>query len=135
MSHEFNPIFPQGEYNEDFQQYFIGKSYFAPLLSADVNIGNVTFEPGCRNNWHTHYADGDFGQILLCISGAGWYQEEGKEAQALKPGDVVHIKPGVKHWHGAQKDSWFNHVVIMSNKGDLHNEWHEPVDDDYYNAL
>ena len=104
---EFTTIFPRGEENTAFAQYFIGKSYLARLSSEQVGIANVTFEPGCRNNWHVHHASKGGGQILLCIGGRGWYQEWGQPARALKAGDVVNIPVGVKHWHGAAKDCWF----------------------------
>lgn len=129
---DFEQIFPQGEKNEAFAQYFIGQSYLAPLTKDGVNINNVTFEPGCRNNWHIHH---EGGQILLCTAGTGWFQEEGKAAQVLKPGDVVNIAPGVKHWHGASKDSWFSHVAIAVPAEGASNEWLEPVSDEEYNKL
>nr|WP_245202388.1 cupin domain-containing protein [Jeotgalicoccus pinnipedialis] len=110
--------------------YFIGQSYLNRLVEkeiSDVSVSNVTFEPGCRNNWHKH---NDGYQILLVTGGEGWYQEEGKEARLLKAGDIVVIADGVKHWHGATKDSWFAHIAI--NKGEM--EWLEEVDDTYYEA-
>ena len=129
---DFEQIFPQGEKNEAYAQYFIGQSYLAPLTSDGVSTNNVTFEPGCRNNWHIHHKGG---QILLCTAGTGWYQEEGKPAQVLKPGDVVNIAPGVKHWHGASKDSWFSHVAIAVPAEGASNEWLEPVSDEDYSKL
>ena len=104
--------FPIGQPNDGFAQYFIGRSYLAPLSTQQVGIFNVTFEPGCRNNWHVHHADKGGGQILICVAGRGWYQGWGKEAQELHPGDVVNIPVGVKHWHGAAADSWFSHLAI-----------------------
>lgn len=131
-------FFGLGQPNTAFAKYFIGQSYLNPLTDKEavsLSVFNVTFEPGCRNNWHIHHATSGGGQILICVDGYGWYQEEGKEAQALKPGDVVSIKAGVKHWHGAQKDSWFSHLAIEVPGIDCSNEWLEPVDDEQYNAL
>ena len=105
------------------------------LCTEGVGIGNVTFEPGCRNNWHIHHAKKGGGQILLCTAGKGWYQEWGKPAQQLHPGDVVKIPAGVKHWHGAAKDSWFAHLSVEVPGEETSNEWLEPVDDQSYNAL
>ena len=101
-------IFGLGEENRSFAKYFIGKSYLNPLTDPKKTIfmANVTFEPGCRNNWHIHHATKGGGQILICVAGEGWYKEEGKEAISLKPGMVVTIPANVKHWHGAKKDSW-----------------------------
>lgn len=128
----FEQIFPLGEKNEAFAQYFIGQSYLAPLTKDGVSTNNVTFEPGCRNNWHIHHKGG---QILLCTAGVGWFQEEGNPARVLKPGDVVNIAPGVKHWHGAAKDSWFSHVAIAVPAEGASNEWLEPVSDEHYDKL
>lgn len=124
-------IFPIGKKNDDFAQYFIGQSYLEMLVAdpeISVNVGNVTFEPGCRNNWHIHH---DGYQLLLVTGGEGWYQEDGKEAQHLKSGDVIVIKDGVKHWHGATKDSWFTHIAITAGSS----EWLEEVTDEVYNDL
>ncbi len=121
-------IFPSGEKNDAFAQYFVGQSYLKPLVadsSVNVGVGNVTFEPGCRNNWHIHH---DGFQILLVTGGEGWYQEVGKEAQFLKSGDVIVTHDGVKHWHGAAKDSWFEHIAITAGTP----EWLEPVSDEIY---
>lgn len=131
---EINPIFALGEENP-FGQYFVGQSYLKMLCTEGVGIGNVTFEPGCRNNWHIHHAKKGGGQILLCTAGRGWYQEWGKPAQQLHPGDVVKIPAGVKHWHGAAKDSWFAHLSVEVPGEETSNEWLEPVDDQSYNAL
>lgn len=109
MKPENISVFPMGEKNEAFAQYFVGQSYLNMLSTERVTIGNVTFEPGCRNNWHIHHKGG---QILLCTAGRGYYQEWGKEAPELHPGDVVNIPPEVKHWHGAAKDSWFAHLAV-----------------------
>lgn len=126
-------IFDIGEKNP-FGQYFKGQSYLNMLSTEGISVGNVTFEPGCRNNWHIHHADKGGGQILLCTGGNGWYQEWGKEARHLKAGDVVHIPAGVKHWHGAAKDSWFVHLSLEVPGENTSNEWLEPVsDDDYMN--
>ena len=124
-------IFPIGEKNDAYAQYFIGQSYLQGLISdpkISVGVANVTFEPGCRNNWHIHH---DGFQLLLVTGGEGWYQEEGKPAQFLKPGDVITTHGGVKHWHGATKDSWFEHIAITAGNP----EWLEPVDDQCYKNL
>ena len=131
---EIDPIFALGEENP-FGQYFVGQSYLKMLCTEGVGIGNVTFEPGCRNNWHIHHAQKGGGQILLCTAGKGWYQEWGKPAQQLYPGDVVKIPAGVKHWHGAAKDSWFAHLSVEVPGEETSNEWLEPVDDQSYNEL
>ena len=128
-------IFPIGEPNTAYAKYFKGNSYLARISSEQVAIANVTFEPGCRNNWHIHHATSGGGQILICVDGEGWYQEEGKPAQALKPGDVVEIPAEVKHWHGAAKDSWFSHLAFEVPGENASNEWCEPVEDDVYLAL
>lgn len=112
QAHENSMVFPIGEPNTAFSNYFIGQSYLAPLSKDQVGIYNVTFEPSCRNNWHIHKASKGGGQILICMAGKGYYQEWGKKAQILFPGDVVNISPGIKHWHGAAKDSWFSHLAI-----------------------
>ena len=106
---EGQSLFGKGKPNDAYAKYFIGKSYLKPLTMQGVNIANVTFEPGCRNNWHIHHKGG---QILLCTNGTGWYQEWGKKAQKLNPGDVVYIAPEIKHWHGASKDSWFTRIAV-----------------------
>lgn len=137
--------FPVGQPNTAYAQYFVGNSYLAPLTPKNLAEGdqtvqpmsNVTFEPGCRNNWHIHHGAR---QILICVSGKGWYQEWGKPAVELLPGDVIDIPEGVKHWHGAQKDSWFQHIathVAVENTcpGAAPNEWLEPVTDEEYNKL
>lgn len=128
-------IFPIGEPNTAYAQYFIGNSYLARVSSEQVPFSNVTFEPGCRNNWHIHHADKGGGQILLCTSGRGWYQEEGKEAVELHPGDVITIPREVKHWHGAAKDSWFSHIAVEVPGENTHNEWLESVSDEEYSKL
>lgn len=134
-------IFPIGEPNTAYAQYFTGDSHLAPIapknLSADEKTiqgySNVTFEPGCRNNWHIHHGAH---QILICVSGKGWYQEWGKPAIPLKPGEIIDIPEGVKHWHGAQQDSWFQHIAThVSTNGDQTNEWLEAVDDKEYQSI
>lgn len=127
-------IFDIGEINP-FSQYFIGQSYLNMLTTEGVAIGNVTFEPGCRNNWHIHHAKKGGGQILLCTAGCGWYQEWGKAAQKLHSGDVVVISPEVKHWHGASSDSWFSHLAIEVPGDETSNEWCEEVTDEEYMKL
>lgn len=125
-------VFPMGEENKMFEKYFIGKSYLNLLTMERIVIGNVTFEPGCRNNWHVHHKGG---QVLLCTAGRGYYQEWGKEPQELHPGDVVNIPPEVKHWHGAAPDSWFAHLAIEVPAEGGSNEWLEPVTDEEYGNL
>ena len=135
---ETENVFGLGQPNDAFAQYFIGKSYLNPLMDpskTSLFLANVTFEPGCRNNWHIHHASSGGGQILICTAGFGWYQEEGKPAQSLKPGDVVTIPANVKHWHGAKKDSWFSHIAIEVPGEETSNEWCEPVTDEEYNQL
>lgn len=133
---EHGGIFGQGEPNVNFAQYFIGNSYLNPLAKTEnLSIANVTFEPRCRNNWHIHHATKGGGQILICVDGEGWYQEEGKAAQSLKPGDVVTIPANVKHWHGAKKDSWFSHLAVEVPGENTSNEWCEPVVDEEYDKL
>ena len=126
-------LFPRGEKNP-FGQYFTGESYLQMLTNEGVAIGNVTFEPGCRNNWHIHHGAGG-GQILLCTGGRGWYQAWGEAARALRAGDVVVIPPGVKHWHGAAKDSWFVHLAVEIPCAEGRTEWLEPVSGEGYNEL
>lgn len=130
-------FFGLGKPNDSFAQYFIGQSYLNPVTAPDayLPIFNVTFEPGCRNNWHIHHADKGGGQVLVCVDGQGWYQEEGKPAQALNPGDVVEIPANVKHWHGAQAASWFSHLAFEYPGENTSNEWCEPVTDEEYAAL
>jgi len=132
-----NPsAFPMGEPNDGFAQYFVGQSYLAPVLDApEISIHNVTFEPGCRNNWHIHHATSGGGQLLLCTAGEGWYQEEGKPAVSLHEGSVIMIPANVKHWHGAKADSWFSHIALEVPGTDRSNEWCEPVSDEEYRAL
>lgn len=124
--------FPIGNKNDAFAKYFIGQSYLNMLSTEQVPIGNVTFEPACRNNWHIHHADQGGGQILLVTAGEGIYQEWGKKARRLKAGDVVNIPANVKHWHGATKDAWFQHLAIEVPGENCRTEWCEPVTDDDY---
>ena len=130
-------LFGLGEPNTAYTQYFIGNSYLKPLTDPDrtIFLANVTFEPGCRNTWHIHRAARGGGQILLCTNGRGWYQEWGREARELFPGDVVSVPAGVKHWHGAARDSWFSHVAFEAPGEGCSNEWLEAVDDPQYKEL
>lgn len=131
-------IFGMGEPNVNFAKYFVGNSYLKPLNNpkeCNVFLANVTFEPRCRNNWHIHHAESGGGQILICVEGEGWYQEEGKTAQSLKPGDIVTIPANVKHWHGAKKDSWFSHIAVEVPGENNSNEWCDPVTDEEYDKL
>lgn len=131
-------VFGLGEENKAYEQYFIGKSYLNPLTdlkNCNIFLANVTFEPGCRNNWHIHHASKGGGQILICTAGEGWYQEEGKEAVSLKPGVVITIPANVKHWHGAKKDSWFSHIAVEVSGEETQNEWLEAVSDEEYDKL
>lgn len=126
-----NGIFDMGDRNDAYAKYFVGQSYLNNLINdpkINVGVGNVTFEPGCRNNWHIHH---DGFQLLLVTGGEGWYQEEGQPTRRLHPGDVVVTHDGVKHWHGATKASWFSHIAITAGTP----EWLEPVSDEQYNAL
>ena len=134
---EHGGFFGLGQENTAYAKYFIGKSYLNPLTdpAKTVFIANVTFEPGCRNNWHVHHAAKGGGQLLICVEGEGWYQEEGKPAQSLKPGDVVTIPAEVKHWHGAKKGSWFSHLAVEVPGENTANEWLEPVTDEDYAQL
>ena len=130
-------VFGTGTANTAYAKYFIGDSFLNPLTKAEdgLFLANVTFEPGCRNNWHIHHAKKGGGQLLICTAGEGWYQEYGKAAVSLVPGTVIVIPEGVKHWHGAQKDSWFSHIAIEMPGEECSNEWCEQVSDKEYNAL
>lgn len=128
-------FFPIGEPNDAFARYFAGQSYLAPVSTEQVPVFNVTFEPGCRNNWHIHKAESGGGQILICVGGRGYYQEWGKEAVEMTLGDVINIPVGVKHWHGAAPDSWFSHLAMEVPGEGTANEWCEPVSDEDYNKL
>ena len=136
-AHAKEMVFPIGAPNDGFAQYFSGRSWLNPVNeeSSYLPIFNVTFEPGCRNNWHVHHASSGGGQVLICVDGEGWYQEEGNAARYLRPGDVVEIPANVKHWHGATADSWFSHLAFEFPGENASNEWLEPVDDEQYNTL
>ena len=124
---------PRGDFNAAYAQYFIGNSYIAPLDADNGGPVNVTFEPGCRNNWHIHHKAV---QVLICVDGRGWYQEWGKSPVELKPGVVIAIPEGVKHWHGAARDSWFQHITYMTRvEENSSTDWLEPVNDDIYGNL
>ena len=133
--HQQEMVFPIGTPNDGFAQYFVGQSYLQPLSTSQVGVYNVTFEPGCRNNWHIHQAAKGGGQILVCVAGRGWYQEWGQEARALQPGDVVNIPAGVKHWHGAAAGCWFSHLALEVPGEDCSTTWLEPVSDEAYGKL
>lgn len=135
MKPEEMSVFPTGKTNGAYAQYFVGQSYLNMLSTEQVVVGNVTFEPGCRNNWHIHHADQGGGQMLLVTAGQGYYQEWGKEARKLQPGDIVHIPAGVKHWHGAAPDTWFQHLAIEVPGENCRTEWCEPVSDEDYAKL
>jgi alkylhydroperoxidase/carboxymuconolactone decarboxylase family protein YurZ/uncharacterized RmlC-like cupin family protein len=126
--------FPIGDPNP-FGQFFVGQSYLAPLSTEQVPVFNVTFEPGCRNNWHIHHAKKGGGQMLVCIGGRGYYQEWGKDAVEMVPGTVINIPAEVKHWHGAAPDSWFSHLAVEVEGEETSNEWLEPVSDEDYGKL
>ena len=130
--------FGTGNPTDAFAKYFVGNSFLNPLTNPKdtaVFLANVTFEPGCRNNWHIHHAKTGGGQLLICTAGEGWYQEEGKDAVELKEGTVITIPPEVKHWHGAKKDSWFSHIAVEVPGEETSNEWCEEVSDEEYNKL
>lgn len=130
-------VFGLGNPNDAFAEYFIGNSYLNPLAKTDNGVGfaNVTFEPGCRNNWHIHRSKSGGGQVLICIAGLGYYQEEGKAVQKLKAGDIVAIPANVKHWHGARPNSWFSHISVEIPGEETSNEWLEPITDEEYKKL
>ncbi len=134
-AHSKTMVFPIGEPSDAFAKYFVGQSFLAPISTEQVGIFNVTFEPGCRNNWHIHHAKSGGGQILVCVAGRGYYQEEGKEAVEMKPGDCINIPPKVKHWHGAAPDEWFSHLAIEVPGVDCSNEWCEAVSEKEYAGL
>lgn len=128
-------FFPIGEPNDAFAQYFVGQSYLAPVSTEQVPIFNVTFAPACRNNWHIHRAKSGGGQMLICVGGRGYYQEWGKNAIEMNPGDCINIPANVKHWHGAAPDSWFSHLAVEINGEETGNEWLEAVSDEDYGKL
>lgn len=130
--------FGTGNPNDAFEKYFVGNSFLNPLTNPKdtaVFLANVTFEPGCRNNWHIHHAKTGGGQLLICTAGEGWYQEEGKDAVELKEGTFITIPPEIKHWHGAKKDSWFSHIAVEVPGEETSNQWCEEVSDEEYNKL
>lgn len=128
-------FFPIGTPNDGYAQFFVGQSYLAPVSTEQIPIYNVTFEPGCRNNWHIHHAKSGGGQMLICVGGRGFYQEWGKDAVELTAGTVINIPADVKHWHGAAPDSWMSHLAIEIGGEDTSNEWLEPVSDEDYGKL
>lgn len=134
-AHAKSMVFPIGEPNDAFAKYFVGQSYLAPITTEQVGIFNVTFEPGCRNNWHIHHAKSGGGQILVCVAGRGFYQEEGRDAVEMKPCDCINIPVDVKHWHGAAPDEWFSHLAIEVPGVDCSNEWCEAVSEKEYAGL
>lgn len=129
-AHAAQMVFPIGEPNDAYARYFIGQSYLAPISTEQAGIFNVTFEPGCRNNWHIHHAEKGGGQILICVAGRGYYQEWGQPARELLPGGCMNIPEGVKHWHGAAPDSWFSHLAIEVPGEGCSAKWLGPVDDE-----
>ena len=131
-------IFGTGIENTAYAEYFVGNSYLNPLTEqgkSPVFMANVTFEPGCRNNWHIHQANSGGGQILICTAGEGWYQEEGKSVISLVPGTIITIPANVKHWHGAKEDSWFSHIAVEVPGIETSTKWCEKVDDNDYHSL
>ena len=125
-------IFPIGQDNSAYEKYFVGQSYLAPISNGAFPIFNVTFEPGCRNHWHSHRATKGGGQVLICVGGQGYYQEWGKDAVKLQPGDTVTIPANTKHWHGASKDSWFSHLAFEIPGENTSTEWNDPVSEEDY---
>lgn len=134
--HEFDQIFPLGDRNDAYAQFFTGQSYLAPLTSGSVPVANVTFESACRNNWLIHHGTrGGGDQILLCTAGSGWYQAEGEEPTSLEPETAIRVPAGTKHWHGAKADSWFSHIAFITPGEGISNEWLEPVTDEVCGEL
>lgn len=134
-AHARSMLFPIGQPNDAYAAYFAGQSYLAPVSGKDFPIANVTFEPGCRNNWHVHRAASGGGQVLICVGGRGYYQEWGKDAVEMTPGTIITIPEGVKHWHGAAPDSWFSHLAFDIPGTEASNQWLEPVSDQEYDKL
>ncbi|MGH3626262.1 MAG: cupin domain-containing protein [Sciscionella sp.] len=133
---DFDQIFPPGESNDAYAQYFTGHSYNALLAEGSVPVANITFEPRCRNNWHIHHGTAGGGdQILMCTAGSGWYQAEGADPISMEPGTVVRVPADTKHWHGAKSDSWFSHVAFITPGENVSNEWLEPVTNEEYDKL
>ncbi len=122
-------FFPIGAPNDAYAKYFEGQSYLASVSEEQIAIHNVTFEPGCRNHWHIHHAKSGGGQMLICVGGRGFYQEDGKDAVEMTPGKVINIPANVKHWHGAAEDSWFSHLAIEIQGEEASTEWLEAVID------
>lgn len=133
--HQQEMLFPIGETNDAFAKFFVGQSYLAPIHSEQIPVFNVTFEPGCRNHWHIHHASSGGGQLLVCVGGRGYHQVWGEEPEEMRPGDVVSVAAGVKHWHGAAPDSWFSHLAFDVPGENKSNEWLEPVDPEDYARL
>lgn len=134
--HAFHQMFPLGEPNDAYARYFIGQSYLASLAEGAVPVHNVTFEPGCRNNWHIHHGTAGSGdQVLMCTAGSGWYQADGEAPISMWPGTVIRVPAGTKHWHGAKADTWFSHVAFITPGAGVRNEWLEPVTDEMYGSL
>ncbi len=133
---DFQQPFPLGESNDAYAQYFSGRSFNAPIVGGATPVANITFEPGCRNNWHIHHgSNGGGDQVLLCTAGSGWYQADGEEPLSMVPGTAVRVPAGTKHWHGAKADSWFSHLAFITPGVGVSNEWLEPVSDEVYDAL
>ena len=127
-------FFPVGEVNP-YGKFFVGQSYLASVTEEQIPVHNVTFEPGCRNNWHIHHAKSGGGQMLICVGGRGYYQEWGKAPVEMTPGTVVNIPANVKHWHGAAPTSWFSHLAIEVAGEETRTEWLEAVDAGDYGKL
>jgi quercetin dioxygenase-like cupin family protein len=132
---DFQQPFPLGATNDAFADYFSGQSWNAPVVDGSVPVNNITFEPGCRNNWHIHHGENGGDQVLLCTAGSGWYQAEGSDPISLVPGTTVRVPAGTKHWHGAKADSWFSHLAFITPGENVSNEWLEPVTDEVYGSL
>ena len=133
--HEASMIFPLGKLNQAMESCAAGRNYISSVSDDLLKIDNITYEPGSRTSWHIHHADKHGGEVLICVAGRGFYQEWGKDAVEMKPGDCVNIPVGVKHWHGAAPDSWFSHLAVEVPGKDGTNEWLEPVTDGQYGIL
>lgn len=133
--HEASLGFAIGAINQGTEAHITGSSYVAPLSDELLKIDNTTFEPGCRTNWHIHQAEKNGGQVIICIAGRGFYQEWGKDAVEVNPGDCITIPAGVKNWHGAAPESWFSHICIDVPGEGTHTEFLEPVSDEEYDRL
>lgn len=136
---EVQNIFGKGGANTAYAKYFTGNSFLNPVKTGGgdcpLMIANVTFEPGCRNNWHVHHASKGGGQVIICTAGSGWYQLEGQNPVSMEAGDAAFFPPGVKHWHGAKADSWFSHLAFELPGEDSSTEWLEPVSDEAYSKI